>query len=147
METSQKNDIVPALYENIHGDFQNAVAMNPWVKAFKKRLEKGKATQMDIDTYASYLGKSAAKALVRGFSEENLPDGKIYWNIAKRTIEPLLREVNEMINDAMVSIISAEHKKKRIGAVPKRAAFNQDRCDAIMNKVVDLSLGVDDGRE
>ncbi|MGI6557136.1 MAG: hypothetical protein ACOX1H_07520 [Pseudoramibacter sp.] len=89
--------------------------------------------------------KAAAKALSRGFRPENLPDGKIYWNIAKRTIEPLLREVTDMVNDAVVIIIEAEHKKKRIGIKPKRAPFNQDRCDAIMNKIVNLSLGETDG--
>ena len=91
--------------------------------------------------------KAAAKALSRGLRPENLPDGKIYWNIAKRTIEPLLREVNRMVNDAMVVIIEAAHKKKRIGIKPVRAAFNQDRCDAIMNKVVRMSMGeADDER-
>ncbi|MGI6721076.1 MAG: hypothetical protein ACOX4I_00745 [Anaerovoracaceae bacterium] len=76
METQQKNDIVPALYENIHADFKSIIAMDPWIKAFKKRLKKGRATQLDIDTYAGYLGKAAAKALTRGLSEENLPGGK-----------------------------------------------------------------------
>jgi hypothetical protein len=91
--------------------------------------------------------KAAAKALSRGLRPENLPDGKIYWNIAKRTVEPLLREVTDRINDAMVTIIEAEHKKKRIGVKPVRAAFNQDRCDAIMNKVVRMSMGeADDER-
>jgi hypothetical protein len=52
-----------------------------------------------------------------------------------------------MVNDAMVSIISEEHKRKRIAVMPKRAAFNQGRCDAIMNKVVSISLGEDDGPE
>lgn len=147
MSMLQNNDIVPALYKKIHNDFDGIIAVNPWIKAFKKRLSKERATQQDADIYADYLGQAAAKALSRGLSDENLPDGRIYWNIAKRTIEPLLREVSEMVNDAMVSIISVEHKKKRIGAVPKRAVFNQDRCDAIMNKVVNMSLGVDDERQ
>ena len=96
---------------------------------------------------AGILGKAAAKALSKGLRLENLPDGKIYWNIAKRTVEPLLREVTDMVNDAVVIIIEAEHKKKRIGIKPKRAPFNQDRCDAIMNKVVRMSMGeADDER-
>lgn len=138
---STTQDIVPALYKRIKKDFKSLVASDPWVRAFNKQLKKGEATQKDVANYAGVLGKAASKALKRGLAPGNLPDGKIYWNIAKRTIEPLLREVTNMVNDAMVSVIKAEHKKKRIGIKPQRAEFNQDRCNAIMNKVVNMSLG------
>lgn len=143
--TQQPNDIVPALYAGILKDFKNKVAHDAWVKGFDKRLKNGKATQDDAAKYADILGHAASQALSTGLRPENLPDGKIYWNIAKRTVEPLLQEVTDMVNDAMVIIIEAEHKKKRIGIKPKRAPFNQDRCDAIMNKIVNLSLGETDG--
>ncbi|MGI6205515.1 MAG: hypothetical protein ACOYJI_02630 [Anaerovoracaceae bacterium] len=138
------SDIVPDLYKKILRDFRSAVALDPWIKSFNKRLDAGKATQEDVQKYAGILGRTASKALNRGLTPENLPDGKIYWNIAKRTIEPLLREVTEMVNGAMVSIIEVQHKKKRIGIKPQRAKFNQDRCDAIINKIVNMSLGVVD---
>jgi phosphate uptake regulator len=144
METIRKDDIVPDLYDQMMKRFRSSVAMDPWVKAFSKRLKAGKATQEEAQNYAGRIGKHAASALSSSLRAENLPDGRIYWNIAKRTIEPLLREATEMVNDAMVSIIEAEHKKKRIGMKPIRAGFNQDRCDAIMNRTVNLSFEAED---
>ena len=110
-----------------------------------KRVKDGTAAQEEADSYAERLGKYAAAALIHGLSPDNLPDGKIYWNIAKRTVEPLLRRVHAMVSDAMVSIIETQHKKIRLGTKPVRAPFNQDRCDAIMNKIVKVSLGEDNG--
>ncbi|MDD6299441.1 hypothetical protein [Hornefia butyriciproducens] len=143
MET-QKNDIVPELYERIHKDFRSRIAINPWIRAFRKKLKAGTATQKAASHYAMLIGRSAGEALANGLTEDNLPDGKIYWNIAKRTIEPILRESTDMVNDAMVSIIDVMHKRKRIGIKPQRAEFNQGRCDAIMSKIVNLSLLEDD---
>lgn len=143
MET-QKNDIVPELYERIHKDFRSRIAINPWIRAFRKKLKAGTATQKAASHYAMLIGRSAGEALANGLTEDNLPDGKIYWNIAKRTIEPILRESTDMVNDAMVNIIDVMHKRKRIGIKPQRAEFNQGRCDAIMSKIVNLSLLEDD---
>ena len=146
MET-QKNDIVPELYERIHKDFRSRIAINPWIRAFRKKLKAGTATQKEASHYAMLIGRSAGEALANGLTEDNLPDRKIYWNIAKRTIEPILRESTDMVNDAMVSIIDVMHKRKRIGIKPQRAEFNQGRCDAIMNKIVNLSLLEDDDEQ
>ena len=145
-QSSQPNrDIVPELYRQILTDFNSQVALDPWIKAFNKRLKVGEATQEEAQEYAGRLGKHAASALNSSLRAENLPDGRIYWNIAKRTIEPILKKVTEMVNGAMVSIIKAEHKKKRIGIKPVGAEFNQDRCDAILNKIVSVSMGEIDG--
>lgn len=136
-------DIVPALYKKILREFNRQVNDDTWITGFRARLEK--ATQEDVDKYAQRLGKYASKALRDGLKPENLPDGKIYWNIAKRTIEPLLKNVTGMVNDAMTTVISSSHSKMNLGVKPAEAPFNQERCDAIMNRIVNLSLGVNNG--
>jgi hypothetical protein len=44
----------------------------------------------------------------------------------------------------MTTVIAADHKRKRIGIKPRRAEFNQDRCNSIMNRVVRMSLEEED---
>lgn len=139
------DDIAPALYRKIMNEFNASVKKDAWIMSFQKKLANGSATQKEADHYSELLGRYAAAALSDGLSPENLPDGKIYWNIAKRTVEPMLRRVTDMVNAAMEKILSAEHKKIRLGTKPVRAPFNQDRCDAIMNKIVALSLGEENG--
>ena len=139
------DDIVPALYRKILSDFNTSVKKDAWITAFEKKISQGSATQEDADRYSELLGLYAASALTAGLVPENLPDGKIYWNIAKRTVEPLLRKVTDMVNAAMEKILSAQHQKIGLGTKPVRAPFNQDRCDAIMNKIVNLSLGEENG--
>ena len=118
--------------------------MDPWIKAFRKRMKANKATQEEILTYAQRIGNHASAALALALRKENMPDGKIYYNIAKRLIEPILREVQELVNNAMTGIIEEMHKTRRIGTKVKKAAFNQDRSDAIINKIVAVSLEEED---
>lgn len=139
------DDIVPALYRKILNEFNTSVRKDAWITVFENRLGRGLATQEEADRYSERLGRYAAAALSDGLSPENLPDGVIYWNIAKRTVEPLLRKVTDMVNAAMEKILSAQHQKIGLGTKPVRAPFNQDRCDAIMNKIVNLSLGEENG--
>lgn len=133
-------DIVPALYEKILKDFNAKVALDPWIKAFLKRVENGTASQNDALTYAEKLGGYAEEALQRHLTEKNLPDGKIYWNIAKRTIEPLMRIVCDDISAADEKILQATYKKLRLGIKPVGAEFNQDYMNGVMNEIVGLSL-------
>lgn len=133
-------DIVPALYEKILKDFNAKVALDPWIKAFLRRVENGTALQNDVLTYAEKLGGYAEEALQRCLSEKNLPDGKIYWNIAKRTIEPLMRIVCNDIGVVDEKVLQATYKKLRLGIKPVGAEFNQDYMNGVMNEIVGLSL-------
>lgn len=136
----QLNDIVPELYDQIEKRYKTAVKTDPWIRSFMRRLNAGRAAQEDALTYVEKLGTHAADAFKTVFRANNLPYGKIYFNIAKRTIEPIMRDIPEKVNNAAVTIIEDMHEKRRITLKPKRTEFNQDRCDAIINKVVAASV-------
>ncbi|MGI6205520.1 MAG: hypothetical protein ACOYJI_02655 [Anaerovoracaceae bacterium] len=134
------SDIVPDLYKKILRDFRSAVALDPWIKSFNKRLDAGKATQEDVQKYAGRIGKYGENALIRGLKKENLPGGIIYWNIAKRTVEPLMKIMAQMVNEAYTAELSNRYQKMHIGIKPVTVEFNQERCDAIMNKLVSVFM-------
>lgn len=130
------DDIVPALYDKILKDFKSHVALDPWIKAFRKRLKKGNATQNDVQEYAGRVGRYGQDALIRGLQRDNLPDGKLYWNIVKRTVEPLMRLMTDMVNDAYKAELGKRYKRMGIHIKLVTVGFNQERCDDIMNKLV-----------
>lgn len=145
MET-QKNDIVPELLNKTKKKFRGKISIDPWIRVFIRRVEKNESSLIEVQNYAEQLGKHATTVLKEAFRDDSIPDGKIYYNIAKRIIEPIMREVTELVNDAAVKVIEQEHKKQGIGIKPRRAGFNQDRCDAIVNKVVTLSVEEENGK-
>lgn len=138
------DDIAPALYKKILSEFNARVKRDSWIKAFNERQKKGTSTQKEVQEYAGRVGKYCQEALINGLRKENLPDGKIYWNIAKRTVEPMMKLVTNMVNEAYSAELSNRYKKMRLGIKPVTAKFNQERCDAIMNKLVAGSMAVAD---
>lgn len=133
-------DIVPELYENILNDFKKNCVSDTYIQKFIKKLEAGTATQADIAEYSKRLSKAASKALLKNISSDKLPDGRLYWNIANRTIKPLLKTVHEMIVDAAAEIISVENRKNNIGIIPVKPQFSEERADAFINKLINVSL-------
>ena len=129
-------DIVPALWEQIETTYKSKVKVDPLIKSVKKQVEAEKATLKEVYTCASELSKHAVGTLAVCLSAENLPDGKLYWNIAERTILPLYRQVHEDIVDVAVEVTKAEDKKEGIGLKPISPEFNEERIRTIINTIV-----------
>lgn len=129
-------DIVPALWEQIETTYKSKVKVDPLIKSLTKKVEEEKASLKDVYTYASELSKHAVGTLAVCLSAENLPDGKLYWNIAERTIISLYRLVHEDIVDMAVAVTKAEDKKQGIGLKPICPEFNEERIRTIVNTIV-----------
>ncbi len=86
-------------------------------KRLQKQLEKLKAS--DVDYYlADLIAEEYGKALSEAFNvitEERLPNGKMYFNIADRAVRPLLEENYKNIADACYKVQKSLNKKTNIG--------------------------------
>ena len=74
----------------------------------------------------------------RALKKESLPDGKLYWNIADRTIRPLLTEVHRRVNDAAAAVLAAENKRNGIGLKPMRGPWPENRVKDLIDKIVEV---------
>ena len=131
-------DIVPELQKSILADFQSQVEEDYKIQRILSG-EDEKATFADVSKLSARLGEYAADSLKRNLTDETLPDGVLYWNIAKRTIVPLMQEVQKIALDMAEAVQTREDKKAGIGIKPIRPEFNEERIEAVMNKVVFLS--------
>lgn len=132
-------DIVPELYEKIHSDFERRIQKNKKIQNFQSKLKKKTATPKEVSLYAGELGDCAAYALTTNLTEENLPDGKLYWNIADQTIKPLLKEVHEMVMDAAVEVQLVEDEQNGINLKPIRPEFPEYRARDFINKLIKIT--------
>lgn len=131
-------DIVPELQKSILADFQSQVEEDYKIQRILSG-EDEKATFADVSKLSARLGEYAADSLKRNLTDETLPEGVLYWNIAKRTIVPLMQEVQKIALDMAEAVQTREDKKAGIGIKPIRPEFNEERIEAVMNKVVFLS--------
>lgn len=137
-------DIVPALYEKIQSDFQQNIAEKKSIQTFREKLERNTATSQEVSLYAADLGECASKALCGNLTLDALPDQRLYWNIADRTIRPMLEEVYTMVNDAAEIVRKAEDEKLGIHIGSVSADFPEDRVHDLMDKLIEtLEAGND----
>lgn len=91
-------DIAPELYSKIDKEFKERVRKDATIKGVISKINKKRATQQDITAAAERLGRHASTALKTYLTADNLPEGKMYWNIAEKTIKPLMKSVYDTVN-------------------------------------------------
>ena len=131
-------DITPELQKSVLSDFYNMVEEDNKIQGILTGEDK-RATMTQVSKQAERLGEYAVRSLKKNLTDETLPDGTLYWNIAKGVIPPLMQEVQKVATDMAVRVQTREDKKAGIGLKPVRPVFNQERIEAVMNKVVFLS--------
>ena len=118
-------DIAPALLEEIRKDF-------------RKILEDAKLKRLDYlgaEEYAEEVGSALAEAFRRHLSTDQLPEGRLWWNIADRVIRPMLEEDYRLVTDAACMAQQALNKAAGLGLKAQKASLNEDKVVGILNKV------------
>lgn len=133
-------DITPKLYDEILRDFNKRIDEDGFIQSFSKKIDNKSATAEQVSTYARRLGEHGSEALCKYLTENNLPDGKLYWNIAERTIRPLAEVIHKLVCEAAVAVQLIDDEKSGIGLKPRTPAFPEERFNALINKVVNMSL-------
>lgn len=128
-------DVVPALNEKIQLSFQNNVMRDRRIAQISKRIRDGTATFVDGHDYAERLGENLSKALVSNLNESTLPDGKLYYNIAKRTVTPALEENYNLTNAIAVDIQKIMDEAQGIGLGAVKADFPKERINGLIDKM------------
>ena len=70
-------------------------------------------------------------------SEDALPNGKLYWNIAQRTIIPLLKEAYVMVMEAAEAVQKREDADLGINIKPIRPDFPEERIRGLIDKLIE----------
>lgn len=91
-------DIAPELYDKIQKKYRQAVKNDSRLISIANKIRQGKGTQADLDAITKGLGRHLSDAMRKVLVVDNLPDGKMYWNIAEKTIKPALESVYGQVN-------------------------------------------------
>ena len=128
-------DIAPVLNEKIQASFKNYCMRDRRITQISKRIRDGTASFSDAHDYAEHLGENLSKALVNNLTAENLPNGKLYYNIATRTVTPGLEENYNLVNDIAEQIQKSIDKKSKVGLGSVRAEFPKERIQGLIDKM------------
>lgn len=137
-------DVVPILNERIQASFKNFCMRDRRITQINNRIRDGTATFGDAHDYAERVGDNLSRALVNNLTAENLPNGKLYYNIATRTVTPGLEENYNLINDVSADIQKAIDRKNNIGLGSVRADFPVERIRGLIDKMTVEGLDLED---
>ena len=128
-------DVVPILNEQIQSSFKNYCLKDRRLTQISKRIRDGTANMRDAHDYAEHLGENLSHALLNNLTADNLPNGKLYYNIAQRTVIPSLEENYNLVNDISKDIQAIADKKAKIGLGTVKADFPTSRINGLIDKM------------
>lgn len=129
------DDIAPGLLEKIQKQFYHDIEKSSIIKNFKKQAQRGKISYSQANEVAQEIGKILAQSYSDNLSSDILPDGKMYYNIASRVLNPTLTEAYEMAADNAEIIQQIMNEATDIGIKPMRPKIQQDNIDGIVNRI------------
>lgn len=137
-------DVVPVLNDRINRSFQKNVMKDRQIANVTQRIRDGTARLEDAHRYAQHLGEDLSKALVDNLTVDNLPNGRLYYNIAQRTVVPALENNYNLVNDTADQIQKITNKKNKIGLGAVRADFPSERIQGLIDKMTSKDVEVTD---
>lgn len=143
-------DVAPELLEKLNKTFGQKVVIDPQIRSYKKKLEAGKLTERDCALYIQKVVEISATSVTSILKANNLPDGKLYWNIAEAVLVPFLKNVINQMNDIAVKTMKDSDRKKNINIKVKKIRYPEGQIQSYLNMVVNNSLcaeGEDDEAE
>lgn len=130
-------DIAPALLEAIQKDFARHIKTDAAITQIISHIRNGTAKLDEIHDYAQHLGEALSASLVENMTESALPDGRLYWNIADRTIRPMLESNYALTNDAAITVQKAIDEAQGIGLNAVRGELPTARIKGLVDQAVE----------
>lgn len=135
MNNEEVKDIVPGIYNEIEKSFDLKTKESNIIKNKLKALKNKKANYKDANEFAVEVGNILADTFQDKIKTGDLPDGKMYYNIAKRLIEPNMVRNHNLVSEYSKEVQSILNKKANISIKAQKADLNQDRIDKLIDKI------------
>lgn len=130
-------DIVPSLLEKIEKDFRAKVDADNEMSRLFTKFADDKGTLHDVSLYARRLGDLLSMTLQENLTEDVLPDGKMYYNIADRILNPMMRQNFNLTMEQALTIQKLIDAKSGIGLEPITADFPESRVKQIIDSLTE----------
>ena len=129
-------DIVPEILQKLQTRFQAEAIKNSTLRRISKKIIDKTATLGDVHEYSVAAGEILSETLQNIMTEDAMPDGRIYWNIAERTIAPMIRRNYDLINATAKQIQRIVDAADNIGLEAIEPEYPDGRVWGLLDKLV-----------
>lgn len=128
-------DVAPQLLEEIQKTFNQKVKKNKRITSFLSKVKEGTVNFNDMQLYSKELGQVLGDTFIEVLKEDVLPDGTLYWNIAERTMLPMLNNNFELVTNASIEVLKIIDIKDGIGLKAITPQRPNERIKGILDNV------------
>lgn len=129
------NDIVPSLLETIQKQFDEEIKSNETIKAILKKQKQGAVDYTDSLSFAKELGVSLKKVLQKNINEDMLPDGRMYYNIAQRLLEPMIKQNYDLVSRQCEVTQNLLNKKANLSLKAIVPEYDEEKTASIIDYI------------
>lgn len=126
-------DITPTLQKGIDKYFTSKVLGSVTLRKLDKKVKDGTATYIDAMRYAKEIGNIRAKSFKNQVNADTLPNGKMYYHIAKGLINESLTKDYEAIKPICNVAQKNKNKALKVGVKVIEEKIDQDNIDSIVD--------------
>lgn len=123
-------DISPALYEEIREKFIKRYSEDETIR----KLLNETISYANGNAYALRIGEILGD-LLANISANDLPDGRMYYNIAEKVIAPLMRSNYDLVASFCDFVQKYLNEKAGISFNPLKPKINEDRLLGILDEI------------
>lgn len=128
-------DITPKLLEAIQNDFQSQFDKSKTIQSLYAKIRDGTATYDEANDFAIETGRLLSASFQRNLSEDVLPDGRMYYNIANRILNSTLINNHKLITEVTSEVQTSLNKAAGLGLKAIVPDVNESRITGLVNKV------------
>lgn len=128
-------DIAPELLEKLKTSFSEKYSKSKKIDKLLSTIRDGKPTYYEVNELSISVGDILAEVFKENISQDLLPDGRMYYNIAKRTVEPMMINNYNIVSDNAAIVQEILNKNAGIGIKAQVAPVNQSRIDGIIDRL------------
>ena len=139
-------DVVPQLNERISVSYTKYSMRDRELQRITNKIRDGTATLKDGHEYAKRVGQHLSEALCENLMSETLPDGRLYYNIANRTVLPHLMDNYELVNEIDSAIQAEIDNAQNIHIKAVKADFPEERVKGLIDKMTAENIELEEAR-
>ena len=116
-------------------EFQMKFQQSPKLNNIQRVIDIGDATYQQANEFAIEVGEILASVFQENLSSDILPNGRMYYNIAKKVVEPMMVNNHFVIADNTKVIQTLLNHQANLGIQGQEPPLNQDKIDGIIERL------------
>lgn len=134
------DDIGADLLTKVRREFAAIVSKksnDDYIRSILQKVDNGTASLEDVSKFTRGVGSRLADIIKSNVTQEALPDGKMYYNIANTVLGNTLHDNYELVNGVAAQVQKNLDETAGIKIKPQKADYPADRVHKIVNSVCD----------